>query len=145
MTIETTFFNRCIATLERALGRLEQSDPDDIDYELYRCACVKEFEIILEQAGKLLRKCLNDYMHSAKAVQQLVFKDIFRQACQHGFLTEEETERWLIYRDNRNHTAHDYGMKFAEETKALLPDFIKDSKSLFITTECQPSLETALA
>lgn len=135
MTIDTTFFNRCITTLERALGRLEQSDPDDIDYELYRSACVKEFEIILEQAGKLLRKCLNDYMHSIKAVNQLVFKDVFRQAAQHGLVTVAEAKRWLIYRNNRNNTAHDYGMKFAEETKALLPEFIVDAKSLALAIE----------
>ena len=84
----------------------------------------------MEQAGKLLRKCLNDYLHSRKAVNRLVFNDLFRQAAQHGLITTDEAERWLLYRDNRNHTAHDYGMKFAEQTKALLPGFIVDAKAL---------------
>ena len=130
MTIDTTFYNRCIQTLERASTMLESSANDSIEYDMYRSACVKEFEIILEQSGKLLRKCLKDFVHSPKAVDRLVFKEVFRQASQHDLLTLEEVERWLVYRDNRNNTAHDYGKKFAEETKALLPAFLVDAKSL---------------
>ena len=130
MTIDTSFFNRCIQTLEEAHTRLLASETDSIEYDMYRSACVKEFEIILEQAGKLLRKCLRDFVHSPKAVDRLVFKDVFRQAAQHDLLNLEQTERWLIYRDNRNNTAHDYGKKFAEETLTLIPDFITDASGL---------------
>ncbi|WP_263079887.1 nucleotidyltransferase substrate binding protein [Endozoicomonas sp. Mp262] len=130
MTIDTTFFQRCIDTLGKACQMLDSSERDSIEYDMYRSACVKEFEIILEQAGKLLRKCLKDFAHSPKAVDRLVFKEVFRQAAQHGLLSLEETERWLVYRDNRNNTAHDYGKKFAEETRALLPDFITDAQML---------------
>ncbi|MDP2888040.1 MAG: hypothetical protein Q8P34_03620 [Bacteroidota bacterium] len=42
-------------------------------------------------------------------------------------MIDESCERWLQYRDNRNNTAHDYGVNFAEETLILLPQFIKDS------------------
>ena len=60
----------------------------------------------------------------------LTFKDIFRYANKHSLITEEETIRWLKYRDNRNNTAHDYGRAFAEETLALIDDFLKDAKHL---------------
>ena len=130
MTIDTTFYTRCILILEKSFNRLENSTDGSVEYDMYCSACVKEFEIILEQSGKLLRKCLKDFSHSPKAVDRLVFKALFRQAAQHDLLTLEEVERWLVYRDNRNNTAHDYGKKFAEETKALLPDFIVDAKSL---------------
>ncbi|MGI9274483.1 MAG: nucleotidyltransferase substrate binding protein [Endozoicomonas sp.] len=130
MTIDTTFYSRCIQTLEKACGMLESCTDGSIEYDMYRSACVKEFEIILEQSGKLLRKCLKDFVHSPKAVDRLVFKDVFRQAGQHGLLTLEEVECWLSYRDNRNNTAQDYGKKFAEETKALLPAFLVDAKRL---------------
>ncbi|WP_448215727.1 nucleotidyltransferase substrate binding protein [Endozoicomonas sp. 2B-B] len=127
MTIDTTFFSRCIKTLETAHNRLLACEEGSIEYDMYRSACVKEFEIILEQAGKLLRKCLKDFAHSPKAINRLVFKEVFRQAGQHSLLSIEEVERWLIYRDNRNTTAHDYGKKFAEYTLKLLPDFIADA------------------
>lgn len=54
MRIETAYYERCIRTLERALELLQQSAPGSLEYDLYRSACVKEFEIILEQSGKLL-------------------------------------------------------------------------------------------
>ncbi|WP_252179627.1 nucleotidyltransferase substrate binding protein [Endozoicomonas sp. 4G] len=130
MTIDTTFFSRCIKTLDTARQQLLDCEEGSIEYDMYRSACVKEFEIILEQAGKLLRKCLKDFVHSPKAVNRLVFKEVFRQAAQHSLLSIEETERWLIYRDNRNNTAHDYGKKFAEYTVKLLPDFIADATAL---------------
>ncbi len=124
MTIDTTFFSRCIRTLDMAYNKVVQVKEDCIDYEMYRFACVKEFEIILEQAGKLLRKCLKDFVHSPNAVDRMVFREVFRQAAQHDLLSLEQAGCWLTYRDNRNNTAHDYGKKFAEYTLRLLPDFI---------------------
>lgn len=56
----------------------------------------------LEQSGKLLKKVLNPYFASKKSVDILTFKDIFRQAHKHSLITEEETKRWMQYRDNRN-------------------------------------------
>ncbi len=64
---------------------------------------------------------------SYKQADQLNFKDIFRYAAKHGLLELEEAERWLIYRDNCNETAHDYGEGFANETLTLLPQFIIDA------------------
>lgn len=125
--LNTDYYARCIATLERAFTTLNQLSADDDLYDIYRAACVKEFEIILEQTGKLLKKCLKPYFSSPKQVDQLNFKDIFRYAAKHGLINLEEAERWLIYRDNRNDTAHDYGIGFANDTLALLPEFIIDA------------------
>lgn len=128
--LNTEHLKRCIRTLENALCLLNQSDPDSVDYEIYRNASVKGFELALETSGKLLRKALKPYFATSKAVDVLAFKDIFRHAAKHGLLNVEEVERWLRYRDNRNTTAHDYGKGFAEETLALLPDFVIDAKRL---------------
>lgn len=128
--LNTDYFSRCIATLNRAFESLNQQPQDDEMYDIYRAACVKEFEIIPEQAGKLLKKCLRPYFASSKQADQLMFKDIFRQAAKHGLITLEEAERWLVYRDNRNDTAHDYGEGFANQTLALLPQFIQDARRI---------------
>ena len=130
MNIDTTFVERCIATLDKALSLLKQSNTESIEYDMYRSACIKEFEIILEQSGKLLRKVLKPYFSSPKAVDQLVFKEVFRHAVLRGLLTDEQCERWLQYRDCRNNTAHDYGINFAEETLEFLPTFITDAADL---------------
>lgn len=130
--INTDYFSRCIATLERAFNGLQGLPVDNDFYDIYRAACVKEFELVLEQAGKLLKKRLKPYFASSKQVDQLTFKDIFRHAARHGLLELEESERWLSYRDNRNDTAHDYGEAFAEETLRLLPPFIVDANHIQI-------------
>ncbi len=130
MHIDTSFLQRCVQTLERSLELLNSSVKDSIEYDMYRSACVKEFEIILEQSGKLLKKALKPYFHSSKEADRLYFKDIFRHAANHSLITLEESERWFNYRDNRNNTAHDYGKGFAEETLILMPQFIIDANSV---------------
>ena len=132
MKIDTAYLERCIATLDNARTLLNKTNPESIDYDMYRSACIKEFEIILEQSGKLLRKALKPFFHSSKAVDQLVFKEVFRHAVLRNIITTDDCERWLQYRDNRNNTSHDYGVNFAEETLVLLPRFIADATDLAV-------------
>ena len=87
-------------------------------------------EIILEQCGSLLKKRLRPFFSSHRQADRLTFKDAFRNAAKHGLITVEASERWFVYRDNRNDTAHNYGERFAETTLKLLPDFISDAKAL---------------
>ena len=99
-------------------------------YDIYRAACVKEFELVLEQSGKLLRKRLAAFFASNRQADRLKFKDLFRHAAHHDLLACDAVERWLSYRNSRNDTAHDYGEDFAETTLRLLPMFIEDAKAL---------------
>lgn len=128
--INTEYLEKNITVLEKSYEMLQQAIEGTIDYKLYRNSLVKGFEMTLEQSGKLLKKVLNPYFVSKKTVDSLSFKDIFRQAHNHSLITDEETRRWLIYRDNRNRTAHDYGQAFAEETLTLVKDFLIDAKNL---------------
>jgi len=77
-----------------------------------------------------LRKTLKPFYHSSKAVNQLYFKEIFKQCVLRSIISNELCERFLEYRDNRNNTAHDYGVNFAEETLELLPNFIIDASQI---------------
>lgn len=128
--INTEYLQRCIDTLEKSYLMLQEAEKDSIDYELYRNSLVKRFEMTIEQSGKLLKKKITPYFPSKKAADMLSFKDIFRYAHKHSLLTEEETARWMKYRNNRNSTAHDYGQAFAEETLSLMEDFLTDAKNL---------------
>ena len=131
MSIDTAFLRRCIQTLELALDEIgTHREAGDFLYDIYRAACVKEFELVLEQSGKLLRKRLVPFFASNKQADRLAFKDLFRHASKHGLLDTDAAERWLLYRDNRNDTAHDYGEDFAEATLKLLPAFVADAKAL---------------
>ena len=130
MSINTDFLVRCIGTLEAAHAALPDHEPDSVMYDIYRAACVKEFELALEQSGKLLKKRMRPYFASNRQADRLNFKDCFRHAAKHGLISMEACERWMTYRDNRNSTVHDYGEQFAEATLDLLPNFIADATQL---------------
>jgi hypothetical protein len=130
MPVNTDFLARCIDILESASEELQRRGPDDAFYEIFRAAAVKEFEIILEQCGSLLKKRLRPYFASNRQADRLTFKDAFRHAAKHDLIPLEACERWFTYRDNRNDTAHNYGEGFAETTLKLLPEFIGDAKQL---------------
>lgn len=135
MALNTQHFERCIVTLESSLSLLRAAEADSIAYEVYRNAVVKGFELSLEAAGKLLSRALKAYIASPRQVDSLTYKDLLRHAGKHGILTVEAVARWLRYRDNRNSTAHDYGVGFAEETLTLLPSFVADAHALQITLQ----------
>ena len=130
MPINTDFLVRCIDTLQSAFDQLQQRKPDDSLYDIFRAASVKEFELVLEQSGSLLKKRLGPYFASNRQADRLTFRDAFRHAAKHDLILVETCERWLGYRDNRNNTAHDYGEQFAETTLKLLPKFIEDARAL---------------
>jgi nucleotidyltransferase substrate binding protein (TIGR01987 family) len=130
MNLNTDHFARCISTLETSLAHLNAADAESIDFEIFRNAVVKGFELTLETAGKLLRKGLKAYTGRPREVDALTYKDVLRHAAKHDLMSTEAVGRWFVYRDNRNNTAHDYGVGFAEETLELLPGFIADAREL---------------
>ena len=52
--MSTEFYCKCINSLERTHALLVKQNVEDTSYDLYRLACIKEFELILEQSVKLL-------------------------------------------------------------------------------------------
>lgn len=136
MNIDTAFLRRRIRSLELALGEIgKHQEENDFLYDVFRAACVKEFELVLDQSGKLLRKRLAAFFASNRQADRLVFKDLFRHAAKHGLMDPDAVERWLQYRDNRNGTARNDGEDFADATLKLLPAFVVDAKALADTIE----------
>ena len=95
MSLDTTFLRRCLDALERALEGLRHHGSDDVFHEVFRAACVKEFELVLEQSGKLLKKRLRPWFASNRQADRLAFKDAFRHAARHGLIDADACERWL--------------------------------------------------
>ncbi len=130
MNINTDFLIRCIHTLEEAFTQLQEFEAGHSFYDIFRAASVKEFELVLEQSGRLLRKRLRPFFTSNRQVDRLTFKDAFRHAVKRDLISAAACERWFTYREHRNDTAHEYGERFAETTLELLPSFISDAKDL---------------
>ena len=135
MSIDTAYLESCLDTLETGLVQLKQTDPKDGQYRVYRAACIKEFEIVIEQCAKLLRKRLGAYFVSKQERDRLTVKDLFRHAAKHGLMDSEAVERWFAYREQRNKTAHEYGERYAETALEYLPSFIKDAHTLIATVK----------
>jgi nucleotidyltransferase substrate binding protein (TIGR01987 family) len=135
--MNTIYIQKCLVSLELAYEHWKLLSKDDRMYDIFRAACIKEFELILEQSGKLLKKALKPYFATSKELDRLTYKDIFRHAAKYSLIELEETERWFLYRDSRNETAHEYGEDLAEKTMNLLPDFICDTKKLILIIENQ--------
>ena len=130
MKLDTEHLDRCISTLRSAWDGLQEYERGEMPYEIYCAACVKEFELVLEQNGRLLKRRLRPYFASNRQADQLYFNDIFRYAAKHCLIDDQTCERWLEYRACRNETAHEYGEHYAERTLALLPQFIVDAEAL---------------
>ncbi len=128
--IDTSGLRRCIGTLEAAFGHLQREASDGPMRDIFRAACVKEFELVLEVGGALLRRRLRDFLASNREADRLTFRDAFRHAAKHALVTADACERWLQYRDVRNASAHDYGERFAETALELIPAFLVDARAL---------------
>ena len=136
MNIDTIFIRRCIKSLEIAFREVENFDgTDDQLYDIFRAASVKEFELVLEQSCKLLRKRLKPFFVSKQQVYHLSFKDVFRHAAKYGLINLDTVERWFVYRDCRNDSVHDYGEQYADKVLDVLPDFVADVYALISIIE----------
>ena len=128
--INTEHLAKCIETLEKSYQLIKQTEEGSVYFEMYRNSLVKGFEMTIEQAGKLLKKRLEPFFGTKRALDELTYKDLFRHAFKYSLIGEDEVKRWFKYRDNRNNTTHDYGEKFAKETLTLIEQFLSDAKNL---------------
>ena len=106
---------------------------------MYRTACVEEFELVLDQSGKLLRKRLVLWFASNQPVDRLAFKGHAHNAAKHELNNLDAADRWIEYLENHSETAHDYGEGLADNTLKLLPNFAADAKTLADTNPSFPS------
>lgn len=130
MKVNTDHLKRCMQTLQSSLRFYAEAEENDISQEVYRNAVVKSFELCLEISGKLLRRSLKEFGYSHNTVDKWIYKDVLRYAAKHGLMEAEALARWFAYRDNRNSTAHDYGVGFANETIVLVQQFMQDVSTL---------------
>lgn len=131
MALNVDHLVRTAGTLEQALPAIGRTPTEDaVMFDVFRNAAIKSFELSLETAGKLLRKALKAFGGNPRRVDGLVFNEVLRQAGRHGLLDQPAVERWLVYRANRNTTAHDYGEGFANVTLKLLPAYLADVRAL---------------
>jgi nucleotidyltransferase substrate binding protein (TIGR01987 family) len=106
-------FGRALARLEEALA-LPEGDPISRDVVILR------FVLVYETAWKALQRCL-----AAEKIEARYPKEVFRQAYQAGWLTQEAP--WIRMLDDRNLVAHTYNeataMRIYTDIKSYGPEF----------------------
>ena len=139
MKIDTTFLLLCIGVQEQAEAEIcRYREADNDRYDIFRDVCVEQFQLVLDQSGKVLPKRLAAFFASNWQPDRLAFKDLFRRAARHGLIDADAAERWLANRNNCNDTERDFGEEFGEATLKLLPAVINDAKGLADTIEAAP-------
>lgn len=128
--IDTSGFRRCIGTLEAAFEQFRGEEQDETLRHVFNAACDRQFELVLDIGGSLLRRRLGNIFASNREADRLTFRDAFRRGAKHALITADACERWLRYRDVRNASAHDYGERFAETALELIPAFVADARAL---------------
>ena len=130
--INTDNLTLTIETLEAALEGLREQEPGTPMYNVFRGACMNEFQVLLELTASLLRRRLSPYFATARQVNDLTFGQVFRAAARLHIISLGECARWLGYRDHRNVIAHRYGREFAEQALTVLPPLIEDARRIAV-------------
>ena len=131
--VDLTSMENCLDSVQRAYGGLLEKVAGSFEYDVYRSACVKEFELLLEVAVKLVRRVLREYVTSTGALADMTFKEVLRTAAHNNLLSLDEVDKWFLYRDIRNGSAHEYGADLATRVVTVLPAFIQSAQSLLVT------------
>ena len=72
--LQTAHFKRCIQTLDASFALLKQARPGSVEYDVYRNAIIKGFELVFETGGKLLGKYLKQFFASPAEVNQALLQ-----------------------------------------------------------------------
>ncbi len=113
--------SKALKTLDEALSR------GKLD-ELMRDGAIQRFEYCIELTWKSGKKVLE-----AKGLQVEVPKDVFRTMAKVGWINDAAP--WFRYIEARNKTSHMYRDDVAKEIFAVLPEFLKDAKVLYLRLE----------
>ena len=78
--IDTSGFRRCIGTLETAFEQFRREEQDETLRRVFNAACDRQFELVLNIGGSLLRRRLGDLFTSSREADRLTFRDAFTTA-----------------------------------------------------------------
>ena len=128
--INTDSITRSVSTLELALECLREQEPGEVMYDVYRSACINEFQVIMELTNSLLRSRLKPYFATVSQVNELTLGRVFRESARRSLISVEECQRWLGYRDHRDEIAHRYGKELDERALTALASLVEDGRRI---------------
>ncbi|MDX1921055.1 MAG: HI0074 family nucleotidyltransferase substrate-binding subunit [Candidatus Caenarcaniphilales bacterium] len=117
-----------IVSLEESIESFKGLNPSSGEqlkqYKFVRDSVIRRFEYTYELSWKFLKRFLKEEAE----IEEIMIKNLFRQAARLGLI--EEAENWFEYHKQRNLTSHTYVEEIAEQTIKIASAFLVDAKSL---------------
>jgi len=111
-------------SLNRAIVR-SQSSPKD---EELRDAVIQRFEYTYELCWKMLKRKIEQDVPNPAEIDLLSFRELIRVGAERGFI--RDAEKWMVFREQRNITAHTYDRKKAESVYKTALQFYPEANAL---------------
>jgi len=93
---------------------------------IVRDATIQRFEYTFEALWKFLK----EYLKEREGIVSNSPKSCFREIFSLGFITEEETVKFLEMTDRRNDTSHTYKEEVAQIIYSKIPEYFSEMKDL---------------
>ncbi len=133
--MSTDFLNieRQIVTLQGALHTLNDSYDDDIDFGMFRSACLSTAEMIFENCISLIHESLHHTTSGPKLNANAEVSELLNNAVMQNLISDDACKRWLLYYNIRYMSELNETSEVDEETLDLLPEFVADALQLVQT------------
>ncbi|MCW5933894.1 MAG: nucleotidyltransferase substrate binding protein [Fimbriimonadia bacterium] len=118
------------AQLENYRSSKDRPELTEIDREAIAESTIQRFETAYDVLWKTLKRFLTDELGVVDIRNSP--KPIIREAHSNDLLKGRVNE-WLEYADARTSTAHDHSYPKAEQTLAIIPNFLDDAIGLYQT------------
>ena len=118
MSLDFSSLDKALNSLGRAVARAE-SNPAD---EEVRDAVIQRFEYSYELCWKMIKRQLETEAAVPADIDGMSFKALMREAAERGLIGS--VENWLVYREQRNVTAHTYDQEKAHSVYLTAVEFL---------------------
>ncbi len=130
MKLDFSSMEKAVAQLQKSVDYLH-SDLAEKDADLreqFRAATIQAFEFSYELAVKFIRRQLSRIVANPDALREMDFNDLMRDAAEAGIIRDMPS--YIRYREMRNKTSHIYHEDQAEQTVAIMDEFLCDMRFL---------------
>ena len=138
MKLDLSSLHKAVESLEKALRVADDgvfmSQLNDEQKQTVRAGVIQNFEFTYELCWKFMQRWLQVNLGSAY-VAGVSRRQLFRLSAEHRLIGD--VDRWMVYHDARNETAHTYDENTAEDVFETAQKFLADARGLLEALEAR--------
>jgi len=127
--LDFTSLHKAVASLNRAIVRARAATDD----EELRDAVIQRFEYTYELCWRMIKRSVEAEAAVPADIDALSFKALMREAAERGII--EDVTSWLVYREQRNITAHTYDAEKAHSVYQTAVEFLQAARAVLAELE----------